>query len=174
MKILFLFLVLSASAMAQVQLPTNEAGLVQYQEIIRIGDGKAPARQVYEQIRAWAETYYKSGNEAEKQYDDRHGILFVRSIYEPGKQLVRYTLTVEAKIGRYRATITDLVVDQGGILQPVRARPPTADELSRVASDTIKTAEFIKQLTDDQTSLYRQINESCRATLARLKDFMQD
>ena len=47
-----LCLLLSINALAQVKLPTNEVGQVQYQEIVRVPNAKLPARQLMEQARA--------------------------------------------------------------------------------------------------------------------------
>ena len=171
-KLILFFVLFSAGAFAQVTLPTSDAGQVQYQEIVRIGDGKKPARQVFNQIRSWAAQQYPLGNEAEQQYDQQHGIVFVRSLYAIGNQSVRYTLTVEARIGRYRATVTDLILDNNGFTQPVRPASSTAEELSKVASDTLKDATLPERVAADQAALYQQIDKECRATLANLKAAM--
>lgn len=173
MKIAVLFFVfISVSAFAQVKLPTSETGQVQYQEIVRLGDGKGPARPVYDKIRTWAREHYPLANEAELQYDQQHGIVFVRSLYPIGNNSIRYTLTIEARIGRYRATITDLIAEQGGLIQPVRPVSTSAEEMERAAADSVKNSSLIKQIADDQAELYRQIDASCRATLASLKQSM--
>lgn len=165
----FFFIILSVSAFAQVKLPTSETGQVQYQEIVRLGNGKGPARPVFDQIRTWARQQYPMANEAELHYDQQHGIVFVRSLYAVGNYTIRYTLTIEARIGRYRATITDLVAEQGGLIQPVRPVSTSADEMERAAADSVKNSGLIKQIADDQAELYREIDASCRATLASLK-----
>ncbi|MDB5241083.1 MAG: hypothetical protein JWP57_1708 [Spirosoma sp.] len=170
MRITVLFFILiSVSAFAQVKLPTSETGQVQYQEIVRLGDGKGPARSVFDQIRTWARQQYPMANEAELHYDQQHGIVFVRSLYSIGNYSIRYTLTIEARIGRYRATITDLVAEQGGLIQPVRSVSTSADEMERAAVDSVKNSSLIKQIADDQAELYRQIDTACRDTLASLK-----
>ena len=170
MKTALVFLLLiSATAFAQVKLPTSETGQVQYQEIVRIGDGKGPARPIFDQIRTWARERYPLANEAELHYDNRHGITFVRSLYTIGNQSIRYTLTIEAKIGRYRATITDLIAEQGGLVQPVRPVSSSAQEMEQVAADSIKNSDLIKQIAADQAEVYQQIDEACRTTLASLK-----
>jgi len=170
MKYLFILaLFLSINSLAQVRLPTNEAGLVQYQELVRVPDSKRPARQLMEQVHTWATKYYPLGNEAEQQYDREHNILFVRTFYSIGNQSVRYTLTVETKFGRYRATITDLIIDDNGRTQPVRATTSTIDELVEAADSTVKDKSVIEQIAADQAELYRQIDKSCRETLANLK-----
>lgn len=169
-NLLLLFLLSSPAALAQVNLPTNETGQVQYQEIVRLPDGTRPARQVYEQIRAWAGQHYPSTGEAERQHDDVHGIVFVRSLYAIGNQNVRYTLTVEARIGRYRATLTDLIAEGNGLTLPVRAVSPTAEELKKAADSTVKSDTLINQIATDQTDFYRQLDKDCRATLANLKE----
>ena len=170
MKIIRLFFVLfSITAQAQVRLPANEAGQVQYQEIVRIGDGKGPARPIFDQIRLWAQQHYPRANEAELHYDQQHGIVFVRSLYAIGDQSIRYTLTIEARIGRYRATITDLIAEQGVLTQPVRPVSSSAEEMKRTAADSVKNSGLVEQIAISQADLYRQIDESCRATLASLK-----
>lgn len=170
MKYLFILaLFASINSLAQVRLPTNEAGLVQYQELVRVPDSKRPARQLMEQVHAWAIKYYPLNNEAEQQYDREHNILFVRTFYSIGNQSVRYTLTVETKFGRYRATITDLIIDDNGRTQPVRAVTSTVDELAEAADSTVKSKSVIEQIATDQADLYRQIDKSCRETLTNLK-----
>ncbi len=170
MKTALVFLLLiSATALAQVKLPTSETGQVQYQEIVRIGDGKGPARPIFDQIRAWARERYPMANEAELHYNQQHGIAFVRSLYTIGNQSIRYTLTIEAKIGRYRATITDLIAEQGGLVQPVRPVSSSAEEMAQVAADSVKNSNLIKQIAADQAEVYQQIDEACRTTLASLK-----
>jgi len=173
MKTVSLFLLfVSSVTLAQVQLPTSETGQVQYQEIVRIGDGKGPARPIFNQIRTWAQQHYPIANEADLHYDQQHGIVFVRSLYSIGDQFIRYTLTVEAKIGRYRVTITDLIAEQGGLTQPVRPVSSSAEEVERVAADSIKNSGLVEQVAASQTEVYRQIDEVCRVTLASLKQSM--
>lgn len=167
-SLLFLLLV-TTSAFAQVKLPTSETGQVQYQEIVRIGDGKGPARPIFDQIGAWAQKHYPMANEAELHYDQQHGIAFVRSLYTVGDQSIRYTLTIEARIGRYRATITDLIIEQGGLTQPVRPVSSSAEEMEQVAADSVKNSGLAKQIAANQAEVYQQINEACRTTLASLK-----
>lgn len=167
-----LLLLISSTVYAQVKLPTSEAGQVQYQEIVRIGDGKGPARPLFDQIRAWAQQRYPLANEAELHYDQQHGIAFVRSLYAIGDQSIRYTLTIEARIGRYRATITDLIAEQGGLIQPVRPVSSSTEELERAAADSVKNSGLVGQIAANQVEVYRQIDEACRATLASLKQTM--
>ena len=170
MKITLFFLVLiSSTAIAQVKLPTSETGQVQYQEIVRVGDGKGPARPLFDQIRAWAKKRYPLAREAELQNDPQHGIVFVRSLYTLDDQSIRYTLTIEAKIGRYRATLTDLVADQGGFLQPVRPVSSSIEDLERVAADSVRNSSLIEQAVTRQSDIYKQIDDACRTTLASLK-----
>ncbi|MFD2570180.1 hypothetical protein ACFSUS_06010 [Spirosoma soli] len=170
MKTIFFFLLLSTTALAQFTLPTNEAGQVQYQEIVRLSNPALPARQVYTQIRSWADQHYTASNEAEQQRDDVHGIVFVRSFYPIEKRNVRYTLTVEAKIGRYRATITDLVVEGDGLTLPVRATSSTVEEIKKAADSDVKNEQLVEKIAAEQAELYQQIDRACRATLASLKE----
>lgn len=169
---LVLFALISVSALAQVKLPTSETGQVQYQEIVRVGDGKGSARPLFDQIQAWAQQRYPLANEAELHYDQQHGIAFVRSLYAIGNQSIRYTLTIEAKIGRYRATITDLIAEQGVLVQPVRPVSSSAEELERTAADSVKNSGLAEQIAANQAEIYRQIDEACRTTLASLKQAM--
>ncbi len=163
---------LSTNALAQFQLPTNQTGQVQYQEIVRIGDGKGPARPIFDRVRAWARQRYPAANSAELHYDEQHGIAFVRSFYAIGNRNIRYTLTIEARIGRYRATITDLIDEQGGLNQPVRPVSSSADEMKRVTASSVKDNRLIEQVAANQTALYQQIDQLCRTTLADLKQTM--
>ncbi len=166
--VLFFFL-LSINAFGQVRLPTNEVGQVQYQEIVRVPDAKLPARQLMQQIRTWADEHYANESTAEQQPDLERNILFVKSAYPIDNQLIRYTLTVEAKFGRYRATITDMIAESNGLTVPVRASSGTVNELDRVAGSKITNKQLIEQTANQQANLYRQIDKSCRDTLASLK-----
>jgi len=171
-NILLLIVLLPTVVLAQVKLPTSETGQVQYQEIIRIGDGKGPARPLFDQIRAWARQRYPLANEAELHDDPQHGIVFVRSLYTIDDQAIRYTLTIEAKIGRYRATITDLVADQGGIPQPIRPVSSSTEDLERIAADSVRNSGLIEQAVSREAEVYKLIDDACRATLAHLKRSM--
>src|SRR4051794_38172934 len=79
----YLFLLLlfcSVTAFAQVKLPTNEIGQVQYQELVKLPDNTRKAKQIIEQARLWAGQEYDSLS-AEQQYDQANSILFIKSIY---------------------------------------------------------------------------------------------
>lgn len=170
--LLVLTLFLSGSAFAQLRLPTNETGQVQYQEIVRVPNAKLPARQLMGQLHDWAEYYYAAEPTAEQQYDPEHTIQFIKATYRIDDQAVRYTLTVEAKFGRYRATITDLIAESKGISVPVRTTSSTADELERAAGGKITNRKLIEQAARQQAELYQKIDKSCRDTLASLKQFL--
>ena len=170
--LLILTLFLSGSAFAQLRLPVNESGQVQYQEIVRVPNAKLPARQLMGQLHDWAEYYYEAEPTAEQQYDPEHNIQFIKAVYQIDDQAIRYTLTVEAKFGRYRATITDLIAENKGISVPVRTTSSTADELERAAGGKITNRKLIEQAAQQQADLYRQIDKSCRDTLASLKQFL--
>lgn len=166
---LLFFLTLSLNAFAQVKLPTNEVGQVQYQELIKVPDSKRPARQLMEQARAWSEHHFANEASTEQQQDQENNILFIKSSYSITNQLVRYTLTIETKYGRYRATITDLITEGNGLTLPVQASSSTANEINRSAGGSITNKSLAEQTAKQQADLYRQIDKSCRDTLASLK-----
>lgn len=165
-----LALFVSFNALAQVHLPTNEVGQVQYQEIVRVPNAKLPARQLMEQVRTWANHYYGSNLTTEQQYDQEHNILFIKSSYSLNNQLVRYVLTIEPKFGRYRATITELITEGNGLTIPVLASSSTPAEIAKATGNT-KNADqkLIEQAAHQQADLYRKIDVACRATLLDLK-----
>lgn len=171
MKRLFflLSLLLSVNALAQVQLPTNEVGQVQYQEIVRLSNAKLLARQLMEQVKAWAAKHYASNLTTEQQYDQEHNILFIKSSFPINNQLVRYVLTIEPKFGRYRATITELIAEGNGLTVPILATSSTAAEMERAAGSKTTNRKLLEQAASQQADLYRQLNKDCRATLADLK-----
>ncbi len=169
MKYAIVFFLLSINTLAQVRLPINEVGQVQYQEIVLVPDAKLPARQLMQQVRAWADPYYADEPTTEQQPDLERSILFVKSAYSVNNQFVRYTLTVEAKFGRYRATITDLITESDGLALPVRASSGTVGEMERAAGGKITNRKLIEQAVSQQADLYRQIDKACRDTLASLK-----
>ncbi|GAB3976518.1 hypothetical protein GCM10028806_36230 [Spirosoma terrae] len=173
MKVLLpFFLLLSVQLLAQVTLPTNELGQVQYQEIVRLPDATRPTRQVATQLRSWVDQQYPNEGDAEKHYDQENNVVFAKSVFLIDGQTVRYTLTLEAKFGRYRVTLTDLITEAKGLSLPVQATSPTADEMSRMADNKTKSTNVIQQAVKQQEDLYRQLNKECRATLANLKEYM--
>lgn len=167
-------LLLSVNTLAQFRLPTNELGQVQYQEIVRLADTKQTARQVMAQARSWAEAHYAESSTAEKQPDTENNILFIRTASVLNGQLIRYTLTIEAKYGRYRATITDLVAENGAINVPLRSTSSTAGELERASGSKTPNKKLIEQTVRQQAELYHQIDKICRDTLASLKQAMNE
>ncbi|WP_461109635.1 hypothetical protein [Spirosoma koreense] len=171
---LLLLLACSFNALAQIRLPTNESGQVQYQEIVRVPDSKRPARQLMEQAKTWAQQHYRASLTTEQQYDQEHNILFIRSSYPINGQVVRYILTIEPKYGRYRATLTDLVAENNGINLPIQATSTTVADINRATADTIKNQTLVEQTAQQQESLYKQLNQWCRETLASLKEAMTE
>ena len=170
MKIyLILSLFLSVNALAQIRLPTNEVGQVQYQEIVSYPIAKLPARQIMEQTRAWANSHYSGVPTTEQQYDQQNNILFVKSSFTINNQLVRYVLTIEPKYGRYRATITELIVEGNGLTVPVLASSGTTSEIARATGSKTADQKLVEQAANQQADLYNQIDKACRDTLANLK-----
>jgi|GEM_PF-2381562 len=167
-----LFVLVSTPLLAQVKLPANELGQVQYQEIVRLPDTKRLARQLMTQARAWLAIQYPNEGDAEQQYDQEHNILFVKSAYRIENQDVRYTLTIEGKFGRYRATITDLVAERDGFASPILSTSPSAAELSRVADNKAQSSDVINQTVKQQENLYRKLDRQCRLTLNSLKEYL--
>lgn len=167
-RLLVFFLLFSLHSVAQVRLPTNEAGQVQYQEMVRLADNTRKARQIIEQARLWASQAYDSTT-AEQQYDAEHTILFIRSFFPINNQSIRYTLTIEAKYGRYRATLTDLVAESDALTLPVQASSGTVAEMQRAAGNKPTNKALLEQTARQQAELYRQIDKACRDTLASLK-----
>ena len=166
-----LFVFSSLTALAQFRLPTNELGQVQYQEVVRVPDSKRPALQLMEQARSWADAHYDLNLTTEQQYDQEHNILFIKSSYPINNQTVRYTLTIEPKFGRYRVTLTDLIAEANGLNSPIQAANPTLEDIKKSAGSSTKPA-VIEQTAKQQAELYREIDRSCRATLASLKETM--
>lgn len=172
--LLILALLLSFSALAQFKLPTNEEGQVQYQEVARLADSKQTARQIMAQARSWAGTHYEGNEFTEQQLDAENNILFIRTASQLEGQLIRYTLTIEPKYGRYRATITDLIATNGVINAPVRATPSTVNEMERASGSKTPNQKLIEQAVQQQVAIYRQIDKTCRETLASLKRAMNE
>ncbi|GAB3960075.1 hypothetical protein GCM10028805_57340 [Spirosoma harenae] len=170
MKYLFMLaLLVSIPASAQFRLPTNELGQVQYQEIVKVPNAKLPAKQMMGQFHEWAEKYYAAGGSAEQQYDPEHNIMFIKSLYRINGQTIRYSLTAEAKFGRYRATITDLVAENNGFNTPILGASSTVEEMEQAAGGKTTNRKVIEQTAQQQADLYRQIDRACRDTLANLK-----
>ncbi|WP_460950170.1 hypothetical protein [Spirosoma daeguense] len=168
-----LFLILlfvSTSLFAQVQLPTTEGGQVQYQEIIKLPDSKRPAKKIMEQARIWADDQYGITSNTEVQFDQEHNILFIKAAYPIGKQSVRYTLTIEPKFGRYRATLTDLIADKNGMFIPIRGTSATASDLEKTGS----SPAVAEQAAQQEKELYEELDKVCRNTLANLRETLME
>lgn len=173
--ILALFFSTNALAQfAQVKLPTNEQGQVQYQEIVRLADGKQTARQIMAQARSWVEDHYADDLTTEQQLDAENNILFIRTATKIDDQLIRYTLTIEPKYGRYRATLTDLIAENGAMNVPIRSNSGTVGEMERASGSKTPNRKLIEQTVQQQAELYRHIDKTCRDTLASLKQTMNE
>ncbi len=169
LRLLAVFLLLTAyPALAQVQLPTDANGQVQFQDLVRLTDKTRSAKQVFTQSQAWAERYFKPTNEPEVQPDQEHGVLFVRGVYPIGEQFVRFTMLIEAKTGRYRATITDLIGENNGLLLPIQPASATAEEMQKAGGQAAKP-EVVEAVAKEQAELYKALEAACRATLDNLK-----
>jgi hypothetical protein len=167
--VLILSLLFSTPALAQVRLPTNEVGQVQYQEVVRVPNAKLPARKLMEQVRTWANSHYAPNLSTEQQYDQEHNILFIKSSFPINKQLVRYVLTIEPKFGRYRATITELIIEGNGLTVPVLGSSSTANEIAKATGTKEVDLRLAEQAAYQQADLYHQIDKDCRSTLNDLK-----
>lgn len=158
---------------AQVRLPANELGQVQYQEIVRLSDTQRPARQLISQTKQWVREYYADSNAVEQQYDQEHNILFIKYGFRIDNQAIRYTIILEGKTGRYRVTLTDMITESNGMALPIRPVSPTAAELNQVADGTIRNSKVIAEAVQQQTNLYQRIDKICRDTLASLNRFLK-
>ena len=164
-----LLLLMSSPLLAQVKLPVGETGQVQFQDLVRLSDKTRPARQVLQQSQRWAASYFSLDNRPELHEDREHGILFIKAIYPLGEQTVRFAMTIETKMGRYRATITDLIADGNGLSTPIRPVSATAAEMQAAAGSQATNPAVVEQAAKQQADLYQTIDETCRATLASLK-----
>lgn len=166
--LVFFLFVAACPTFAQVQLPTDANGQVQFQELVRLTDKVRPAKQVFAQSQAWAERYFKPVNEPEVQPDPEHGVLFVRGVYPIGDKFVRFTMLVEAKTGRYRATITDLIAENNGLLAPIQPSSATADDMQKAGGQAAKP-DVVEAVAKEQADLYKALDAVCRDTLNNLK-----
>lgn len=166
--LIVIFFAVACPAVAQVQLPADDNGQVQFQETVRLTDKTRSAKQVFAQSQAWAERYFKQVNEPEVQPDQEHGVLFVRGVYPIGGQFVRFTMLIEAKTGRYRATITDLIGENNGLLSPIQPVSATAEDMQKAGGQAAKP-EVVEAVAKEQAELYKALEAVCRDTLNNLK-----
>jgi hypothetical protein len=111
-----------AYAADTVEIPKDaDSGFYKFQGVVNV-EG-ASADQLLSRARAWIATTYRSAKDV-VQLDDptagriiAKGLIPVRWMGETSH--IRHTLTVEAKDGRYRYTIADLVFDQGNWSRPL-------------------------------------------------------
>ena len=131
-QLLLLFCILPTLSYSQVQvwtkslvLPTDELGRVQFQEVISLADSTQPANQIITRCRSWAAKTYNNSEQVVQQYDPQSGVLIIKGVLvvttapetkflgttsPPQKNNIQHTLTLEAKKGRYRATINQLSI----------------------------------------------------------------
>jgi hypothetical protein len=167
--IILFFFSTAYPALAQVQLPTDANGQVQFQELVRLTDKTRSAKQVFSQSQAWAERYFKPANEPEIQPDQANGVLFVRGVYPIGEQFVRFTMLIEAKTGRYRATITDLIAENNGLLAPIQPVSATSDDMQRSGGTQLANTTVVETVAKQQAELYKALDAVCHDTLNNLK-----
>jgi len=94
-------------------LPRNdETGAVEYQQVVDV-DG-ASADELLSRARAWVAETYRSAQDVIQLDDPSAGRLIARGLTEYSvftvAVYVRHRLTVEARDGRYRVTVTDFEV----------------------------------------------------------------
>lgn len=112
---LSLILMSFAIAGERVELPRDEkTGRYTYQEVVKV-EG-ASARDLYSQARAWVARTYVSAQDVVQLEDSDAARLIVKGLWQTSSGFlrpggwIRHTLTIEAKDGRYRYTISDLIL----------------------------------------------------------------
>ena len=91
-------------------LPKLESGQYGYQEVVTVEGVESP--ELLSRARAWVAKTYESAN-AVIQLDDPAGTLVVKGIFTVkaylGGASINHVITIEAKSGRYRCTLSDYV-----------------------------------------------------------------
>lgn len=123
--------VLAASSAVQAQMvpweperpvPKNADGRYEYQEVVQ-AEG-ASATELMSRAKAWIATAYHSADSVIQLDDATGGRLIVKGNYAAARGKIAWftiwhVLTIEAKDGRYRYTLTDFEVEQGGLRGPM-------------------------------------------------------
>ena len=97
----------------------TETGNVLYQEVVPIE--AATTAQIYSRAKATIATTYKSAKDVIQLDDKDAGRIVAKGNFRLGDRssvYVNHTTTVEAKDGRYRITIGDLVAEGSGLVMP--------------------------------------------------------
>jgi hypothetical protein len=166
--LIFSFFLLSNLAYSQgsetITLPTDDDGNVRFQQVVKL-DSSESAKVILGKARTWVGKAFNSASTVIQQYDPEQGILIVKGLskftspqatFYSGKTVrttapykLLYTLTVDAKPGRYRSTVNGLVVevDVPGGTQTATAlasTPPTIEE-SNNAFKSVRLSEKAKQ-----------------------------
>ncbi len=133
MKSLFIGLCLSITsaltAFAQEGTPPplmpvdEKSGLITYSEVVEVSG--ATAEQLYNRMHNWFNSYFKSPSsviqkkDAEaKKIDGKHGITMYKTVVEKKQEkkynagIVKYSINVAAKEGKYRYKITNIFKHQ--------------------------------------------------------------
>jgi len=120
MKNIILFILISSGSFAQVGLPHDKLGKVNYTEVVQ--SDSFPASQLYSNARLWFAETFKSANDVIQLADENtktlvghgsttflmHGLFGSRT--ESG--FITYSVKIECKDGRYKYSITDFVLKQ--------------------------------------------------------------
>lgn len=150
-------------------IPLNkETGRFEYQEIVEM-EGTSP-EQLFSRARAWVSRTFNSAKSVIDLEDSQAGRIVVKALFETkarGMMLehfrVFYTLVIECKPGRYRATMTDF----GAAKLAGLDENPTM-----VPQDSLE--EWVKKSSGKSGSnATKDVNEYCLATLDNLRDGMR-
>lgn len=148
----------------ETTLPVDESGHVQFQQVVKV-DSAESTKTIIGKARSWVAKTFNSASTVVQQYDPDQGILIVKgaskfsspqatffsgkTVTTPAPYLLRYTLTIESKPGRYRSTINSLTTEIDGpggsqYAQPLVAKPPTLEESNQLYQ-TAKISEKMKR-----------------------------
>jgi hypothetical protein len=185
MRLLILLTLISTSAMAQeiISLPTNAQGGVEFQQVFRLADTTVSATDIISRARTWAAKTYRDSEKIIQQYDAQAGVMVLKPIMkftvftemkiittvkESTDQYVGYTLTIEARKGRYRATMSNYAVDPTNMRVPMIARNKTEAEFLAQPGGKMKQAARIAASQQFQT--VQGVRDGTNALLKNLFD----
>ncbi len=159
-------------------LPRNESGQIEFFDLVRL-DSALTTKQISTRARAWVATTFRSATDVVQHYDADAGMLIVKgsiTIQASLPYLVYYTMSIEARPGRYRAVMNDFRMPDGTQRAPITSVFVPADRAYSFMRES-GLGEKLARKTAAQTILNQQqiagqMKDTSLAMLADLREKM--
>lgn len=181
MSLPYLLFFLMVCSFCRAQQSTDDAGNVQFQQVVML-DSSLSAKALINRAKTWSVKSYNSANTVIQQFEPEGGTLILKAqspISVPvyyrlmGKTQsatsvidLKYTLSIETKTGRYRATLSQLV-------KHADATPSSPAVNVPVTTDTMSYEALYAQMRSIPLMSEKQRQAQARLTLQTQRQILE-